>query len=150
MGMFAGVGAVVGGTDKTILTLISAATVRPELREVVIGCSDTPADQAARFSIMRFTAVGTEASGFTPTAWNPADPAGIADVGVGVFSAEPTYTANSDMLWIAINQRGPFRWIAQPGRGIIAPATASNGLGLRCKSATSVTPSWACTLAWEE
>lgn len=148
--VYSAVGSAVGGTDITIVTLISATTVRPELFEIVVGSVSTPADQAIKLSIMRFTAVGTEGSGFTPTAADPASPAAAGDMGVGVFSVEPTYTASSDLLWISINQRNTFRWIAQEGRELVAPATANNGLGLRSKSATSTTPTWDTTFRWRE
>lgn len=146
---YSGVGSAAAGTDLTILTLISAATIRPALFEIIIGSVTAPADQATLLSIMRFTAVGTEGSGFTPVAHEPESPAALSDVGVGVFSVEPTYTASSDQLYIAVNQRNTFRWIAQEGAEIVAPRTASNGLGLRSKS-SSATPAINATLRWKE
>lgn len=134
---YAGRGAVASGTDLTLLTLISATTIRPELMMIIIGSVATPADQAMRAAIMRFTAVGTEGSGFTPTALDNGDPASLADYGVGTFSVEPTYTANSHLLDVAVNQRATWTWYAQPRGGIKAPASANNGLGLRSLSSTS-------------
>lgn len=149
MKVYSGVGSAAAGTDLTILTLISAATIRPALFEIIVGSVTAPADQATLLSVMRFTAVGTEGSGFTPTPNDPVNPAALSDVGVGVFSLEPTYTASSDQLHIAVNQRNTFRWIAQEGRELVAPATASNGLGLRSKSSTA-TPTINATLRWQE
>lgn len=148
MKVYSGIGAAPAGTDLTILTLISAATIRPALFEIIVGSVTAPADQATLLSIMRFTAVGTEGSGFTPTT-NPENPAALSDSGVGVFSVEPTYTASSDLLHIPINQRNTFRWVAQEGRELVAPATAVNGLGLRSKSSTA-TPTINATLRWQE
>lgn len=134
---YAGTASAATGTDKSILTLISAATIRPELYEMMFGSVATPADQAADFVLMRFTAVGTEGSGFTPVALDPGDPASLADYGCGVFSVEPTYTANS-ILWAQpINQRASWRWLADDGCAIKAPATAANGLGLKSATSTS-------------
>lgn len=134
---YAGRGAAAVGTDVTLLTLISATTIRPSLVMLIIGSVATPADQALRAAILRFTAVGTEASGFTPTALDPADPASAADYGIGTFSVEPTYTANSHLLDVSVNQRATWTWYSQPRGEIKAPATANNGLGLRSLSATS-------------
>jgi hypothetical protein len=125
------------GTNKSILTLISATTIRPMIYDVVIGSVATPADQAARFYLARFTAVGTEGSGFTPVALDPADPAALADYGCGVFTGEPTYTANAILLQISLNQRATFRWVAAPGGELKAPATASNGIGCYSLSSSS-------------
>lgn len=131
-----GKGGGAAGTDKTILTLISAATVRPGIYKIGIGCVATPADQTTSWGILRFTAVGTEGSGFTPTALDPSSPAALSDCGVGVFSVEPTYTASSHLFQASIYQRAPFVFSCE-GHEIIAPATANNGLGLKSLSSTA-------------
>ncbi len=121
--------------DDTHLALISATTVRPKLYDLLVGAPDTPADQYVKWQIGRFTAVGTEGSGFTPVALDPASPAALADYGVGSYSAEPTYTANAELLVFGQNMRATFRWCAVPGSELVAPATANNGLGLVPKTA---------------
>lgn len=131
---YSGNGAAAVGTNKTILTLISATTVRPKLYDLVIGCGATPADLATIFHLERFTAAGTEGSGFTPLAIDPGDPASLADYGVGVFAAEPTYTGSAVLLKLSLNQRATFRWVAAPGSEFVAPASAANGLGLQAQS----------------
>jgi hypothetical protein len=131
-----GMASAATGTNLTILTLISAATIRPKLYDLIIGCVATPADQATKFSVLRFTAAGTEGSGFTPVAIDPNDPAALADYGCGAFGVEPTYTANSNVLQISMNQRATIRWVAAPGGELMAPATAANGLGVRSISGT--------------
>lgn len=136
---FSGVGAAAVGTNLTILALESAATIRPKLYEFLIGVGATPVDNATLFHLERFTAPGTEGSGFTPVAIDPAN-AGLelADYGTGLYSVEPTYTANAILQKLALNQRATFRWIAAPGKELIAPATASNGIGLQSQSSTGV------------
>lgn len=129
-----GTGAV--GTDKSLLTLISATTIRPCLYEIITGCEATPADQATDFKVVRFTAVGVEGSGFTPLAHDPADPASLADYGSGVFGTEPTYTASAFLLQWSQNQRVTFRFVTIPEMGFLAPATAANGIGIKSSSAT--------------
>ena len=146
---YAGNANVAVGTDKTLLTMISAATVRPRLVDVLVGCAATPADLATLFYLQRFTAPGTEGSGLVPAPLDPDDPAALADFGVGVFAAEPTYTAATILLSIALNQRATFRWVAAPGCELVAPATADNGIG--CKSSASGgTAAHAVSMIFEE
>ncbi len=130
-------GSVASGANKGMWNLISAATIRPHVYDIEIGSVATPADQAAAFQLVRTTAVGTEGSGFTPTALDPANPASLADIGQGVFSGEPTKTADSALRSLPQNQRASNRWVAAPGGELIAPATASNGLCLETLSSTS-------------
>lgn len=112
----------------TMLTLVSAATVRPELYDVVVGSVATPADNAAQYYVQRFTAAGT-VTAVTPQALDPADPAALVTAGVNA-SVEPTYTAGAIMLRVPKNQRATFRWVAREGGEIKSPATAANGLGI--------------------
>lgn len=143
-----GLGGGAVGTDKTLLTVIAAATVRPKIYKLSIGCAATPADQTASFSLLRFTAVGTEGSGFTPTKLDPASPASLCDCGVGTFSVEPTYTASSNLFQQSVYQRAPFVFNCE-GHEFIAPATADNGLGLKSLTATG-TAIHACSFWWTE
>jgi len=146
---YAGVGAAAVGTDKTILTLISATTVRPRLADILIGCGATPADLATIFHVQRFTAVGTEGSGYTPTPLDPDDPASACDCGVGTFTVEPTYTATGILLKLSMNQRATVRWVAAPGFELVAPATAGNGIGIK-SSSSGGTASHEATILFEE
>lgn len=125
-----------GTALKTLLTVISAATIRPKIYDLIIGDSATPADQAAEFIAGRFTAVGTAGSSFTPNPLDPNDPASLASAGIS-HSAEPTYTANQGLLNIRMNQRATFRWVASPGSELVLPATAANGVGVYLNAATA-------------
>jgi len=143
-----GYGAAAAGTNKTLLALISAATVRPKLYDLILGSAATPADVASLFHLERFSAVGTEGSGFTPQPVDPYCSAAVADYAVA-HSGEPTYSANEIMLAISLNQRATFRWVAAPGGEIVLPATANNGVGLQCQSSGG-TPTCECTMFHEE
>ncbi len=125
-----------GTATKTLGTAIASTTARPSVYEIILGSSATPADVAGLFALSRFTAVGTAGSSFTPNPVDPSDVASVTTAGI-THSAEPTYTANQDMVQVPLNLRATFRWIANPGFEIKAPATASNGLGLRLVSATT-------------
>jgi hypothetical protein len=135
------------GTNRTLAGVTSAATVRPVIYDLVVGCDATPADQATRFAVQRFTAAGTSTA-FTPVAVDPGDPASLAAGGVN-HTAEPTYTANAVLLTISLNQRATFRWVAAPGGELKMPATAANGLGLQSVAATG-TARHDCVIHFEE
>lgn len=143
---------IASGTDKTIINLFNPAvtpTVRGRIYDIVIGSSAATADQAARFKLGRTTAVGTEGAGFVPNNLDPAGPAGAYDSGVGVFSVEPTYTSNKELLTFALNQRATFRWVAAPGSELALAATQNNGAGLKTATSTSTQAHDATILFYE-
>lgn len=137
-----------GSATKTMVTVISATTVRPRIFDLVLGSQATPADQAAEYAVSRFTAVGTAASNPTPLPTDPSDVASISTAGI-THSVEPTYTASQDVLVINLNQRATFRWVASPGYELVAPATATNGLGARLVAATTAMVEWANVFFFE-
>ena len=126
------------GTDKTLVTLVSATTIRPKIFDLVVGYSATPADNAATFVAQRFTAAGTAAGAITPRPLDPGEPASLASSGTGDFSVEPTYTASVILLEWARNQSAPFRWVAAPGGELVCPATAANGIGIKTTAGPAV------------
>jgi len=150
MKRYFGGGAAPTGSDLAMINLESAATIRPAIYDVVVGCEATPADLAADFKLQRTTAVGTEASGFTPVALDPADPPSLADIGVDFNGGQPTKTANAFLLQFSMNQRNTFRWVCGSGKEIIAPATASNGICMNSSSVSSGTTTYETTFHWFE
>ena len=126
---YATVGSQNAAATTTILGLTSATTIRPRLYEIWFGSAATPADQAFNLDIRRYTAAGT-ATSVTPQALDPADPAALAAAGEN-HTVEPTYTAGANLLKISINQQATVRWVVPPEEGLVAPATANNGLGLQ-------------------
>ena len=118
----------------TLIGVTGAATIRPRLYYLTIGASATPADQANNMQVLRSTAAGTSTA-VTPQAIDPGDPAALASAGSN-HTLEPTYTAGSIMLSFSFNSRANFQWYANPGKEIVVPATAANGLGLRFVVAT--------------
>lgn len=143
------VASVASGTDKTLLNVFHSAatpTNRGRLYDLVVGSVATPADQAADFLLNRTTGVGTEGSGLIPNNLDPGGPAGDCDSGLGVFSAEPTYTSAKQLLAFQLNQRATFRWVASPGSELWMTATQNNGAGLKTVSSTSTQAHGACAL----
>lgn len=121
--------ALVASATLPAMNIISTATVRPRIYDILVG-SDAVADNAAKFLIQRNTTTGTPAGNFTPVPIDPSDPTAVVTCGLGLFSAGPTLTANAYVLQWAQNQRATFRWVAAPAKELIIPATATNGLSL--------------------
>ncbi len=109
-------------------SLISAANIRPKIYDILVGSTGAPADNAGRFSIQRCSTPGTPGSSPTPSPIDPGDPASIATAGLAVFTVGPTLGVT--LLQWGQNQRATFRWVAAPGKELVAPAVASNGLAL--------------------
>lgn len=114
---------------KTILTIVSAATVRPRLLAAVYSqVGAITLDSNWQVQGKRFTAAGTTTS-VTPASTDSGDPAATFTAGSNA-SAEPTYTANTIFTDQGINPRNTYRWVAyDPRDEIIMPATAANGVG---------------------
>lgn len=146
------VASVASGTDKTLINVFNAAatpTRRARIYDVMVGSAATPADQAADFLLNRTTAVGTEGSGLVPNNLDPGGPAGECDSGLGVFGAEPTYTAAKQLLAFQLNQRASWRWVSAPGSELMTTATQNNGAGLKTVTSTS-TQAYGATILFEE
>lgn len=135
----AGNQATVSTTNKTILDITSATTIRPKLYEFTIGTDlgSASADNVLTFTLQSGSAQGT-VTALTPTPIDPGDPAALAAAGHNA-TVEPTYTANIN-LWgpMGINQRATYRWVAPPDGEImcaaVATATARFLLGMQVKS----------------
>lgn len=143
------VASVASGTNKTLINLFHSAgtpTNRGRICDLNVGSAATPADQAADFLLNRTTAVGTEGSGLVPNNLDPGGPAGDFDSGLGVFTAEPTYTASKQLLAFQLNQRATFRWVAAPGYELVMTATQNNGAGLKTVTSTSTQAHGVCVM----
>lgn len=129
-------------TASTTLSLgsITADATRPrrgKLYEFQFGSHATPADNPFLYVIQRCTAAGTSTA-VTPQAIDPADVATETDAGEN-HTVEPTYTANAILFKQPINQRSAYRWAAiRPGKELVWPATASNGVGIQTPTSTAV------------
>ena len=132
----------------SILGLTSATTVRPRIFDLIMGSDATPADNAAKYVLQRYTAAGT-ATSVTPQSIDPGDPAALASAGKA-HTVEPTYTANAIMLHWAQNQRATFRWVAAPMSEIVLPATAANGVGIQSITVAGSAVNTNATILYEE
>jgi hypothetical protein len=106
--------------------IVSTAAVRPKLYDLMLGSPSTPADQAASWVIKRSTTASTGGTAVTPSPIDPGDPVSISTAMVAPSMSAPTLTVV--LLQWAQNLRATYRWVAAPGKEIVAPATAANGL----------------------
>lgn len=138
------------GTDLGILVVSSDGTVAPRIYDIIIGSDAAPADIATEFQVNRTTADGTGGATITPEPLNPIAAAAQSTAEGGLFTTtEPTDTAATELLNIALNQRATFRWVAAPGSELIAIATAGNGIFLR-SVVSGGTPVLSCTMLFSE
>lgn len=130
------------------LTAAASNPRRYKLFDYVFGSAEAaPADGNSLWQIQRCTTAGTAGSAVTPQSIDPGDTVAATTVGGQAHSADPTLTSAAILLSIGLNQRATFRWVPAPGKELIVPATASNGLAFRTPTAALVT----CTAqAWFE
>lgn len=150
MAKYAATGRRASGTNLTVLTVGNPGSgpKRARLFELQLSSRDTPVDQALNFAVLRATALGTSTA-VTPEKFDPADAAAVMLAGEA-HSAEPTYTAGSELIDQAFNLKAIFRFVTAPEWGFVIPATASNGLGVRSLAVSSGTPNIECTVHFEE
>lgn len=120
---------------KTVLSVIAATTVRPKISDIVLSSPSSPNDYSAEFFLQRFSADGTGTS-VTP---QPLDFNEVAARATSkhTYTAEPTLTANEILLQFAHNQRATVRWVAQPGKELVIPALAGDGIALLCNAVST-------------
>jgi hypothetical protein len=123
-----------GYTSAGSVRVVTAGDKRPRVYDFIISQSGTPADNSISWRVQRHTATGA----YTGVAATPLDPAdgSVMATGFENASAEPTYTAGSELWENAINERASYRWVAAPGGDLIIPSTASNGIGFQVLSTT--------------
>ena len=127
---YSGVGDQLSAADDTIISLQSAATIRPELFEFLIGSAAVPGDLAFHLHWERWTTAAGTKTDFVAIALDPDDPPALAVVSFN-HTAEPTYTADAQLYSLPLNQRATYRWVASPGSAFKCPATATTGIGFQ-------------------
>jgi hypothetical protein len=133
------------GNIATIGQLTASSAIqarRGKLIDLVIACDDAAGDASFVNQVQRVTTVGT-ATPIIPAPVDPADAAALT-VANNLHTVDPTYTAATVLLSIAMNQRTTMHWIAPPGGELIWPATNLNGLGVRQRAASALTHTASC------
>jgi hypothetical protein len=142
------------GTNTTSTTaplagLGGAATTRARMYEFDIGSDATPQDAGFKFSFRRTSTSGTGPTLVTANALDAADPAALCFWASTWTTTQPTITASSDVLQVAMNQRATFRWVAVPDSELVVPASVNNFLVLMSVVA-SATANYAWSALWQE
>jgi hypothetical protein len=119
----------------SVLSVIAATTVRPKIADLVLSSLSTPNDYSADFQLQRFSADGT-ATAVTPQPLDFGERAAVA-TSKHTYTVEPTLTANEILLRISHNQRATCRWVASPGRELVIPALAGDGIALLCNAVST-------------
>jgi len=114
-----------------VITLTPTAAVRPTVYDILVGSHATPADNAAEFTLYRFTTAPTGAAGtaITPAPLDSGDPASLTTAGQGSYATTQPTLGAAVLQW-AQNQRATFRWVAAPTSEIVSAAGTANGLTL--------------------
>jgi hypothetical protein len=143
-------GQVTAVANKTVVSVLASATRRPRLMEVIIGCSGTPADEAAEFAIRYLTADGTGTAG-TVFAGDPGDGAPSC-TSKNTYTVEPTYSTGN-VAEISMHQRNTVIWRAETKEDLVAQLSGSGGvigIGIQCIVAPSPSVTFNIALKWEE
>ena len=130
--------AVEASPGESMGTLHSLGTThRGEIFYMAFSAGGTMADQLQTVQVQRITALGTEGAAVVPTAFDSAAPAAILDAGEN-HSAEPTYTAATELWQNDVHVRALAQIQLQPDGHIILPAVLNAGIGVRSFSANYV------------
>ncbi len=135
-------------SETTLYVFNPGTTVRGQMYELLFSQGAAPADTVIQWLVQRGTAVGTEGAGVVPAPLDSDAPASILDAGED-HSAEPTYTAATELLDFDLNQRATFRFVAAPGGEFMIPAVANAGIGAVPASA-AYTGIARTTMHWSE
>lgn len=125
------------------------ATTRARIYDLVLGSDATPADAATKLALQRMTTSGLGTTTVVPPPLDPADPASLMQWFSAWASTQPTITAVTTLLQVAMNQRATFRWVAVPDSELVVPATLANGIAIMSVVA-SATANYAFTAMWQE
>lgn len=140
-------GDVTGASTKTLLSVLSTTTRRPKILQVTIGCSGSPADATAIFSLRRITADGTGTAA-TPQQVDSADGAPVVTAKSN-YTIEPTYATGS-LYDIPLNQRVTVIWnppFGPPPAPEVSGGTVK-GLGVQMVSGPAL--AYRVTIEFEE
>lgn len=126
-------GSVMAATAKTVISNISATSIRPYLYDWTFGTTGTPSDSVMTVTVTRATTMTAGTSSTTVVA-NPLDSidAAATSTSAGAWTTEPTIGVI--LFQVGLNVRATYRWVAAPGGELVSPATAAAGLALRTLS----------------
>lgn len=140
-------GDVTGASAKTLLSVLASATRRAKLLQVIVACTDTPADATAVFRLCFITADGTGTSE-TTQACDSADGAPSCTSKKN-YTVEPTYASQN--LWeTGLNQRNTAIWNATFGGPFVTNLSGGTNLGIGLQMVSGPALKYRATFIWEE
>lgn len=151
-------------TTDISLVSVFASTIAPapvvqlrraKIYDLLVGTNGTPADNNMVWSFQRATAGTTSAySGYLSSVALAIDQAdSLPAMAVWANSSAETaytFTATNFPLYVGVNQRASYRWVAAPGSEIVVPAVSSAGVVLRVKSPSGYTGTATGSVMWSE
>jgi hypothetical protein len=98
-----------------------------KLYDLLVGTNGTPADNSMEWTIQRTTAGSTQTyTGIVSSRTNALDPAdasmaAMAYVNSSAETGTLAFTAGTNPLYVGVNQRASYRWVAAPGGELERP-----------------------------
>lgn len=126
-----------------------SASTRGRIYDVILGSDATPADAATKLAFQRSSTSGAGPTLVVAPPLDAADPAALLVYASTWTTTQPTITAVTSILQVAMNQRATFRWVAVPDSELIVPASVNNFVALMSVVA-SATANYAFSIFWQE
>lgn len=120
-----GIAAVTATPGDTALAVVASTLTRGRIHYFKVAAGGTPADNVLQWLVRRVTASGT-GTAVTPAALDGGAPTAQLTA-KDEISSEPTVGAILFNLYV--HQRALYQWTSAPGKEIVVPATADNGVG---------------------
>jgi hypothetical protein len=130
------------GSDSVLQlveALAGATAHRIKWFEISWANTATPADNVYSYVVRRVTSTATGTS-LTPVSYDPADaPTPLTTAKHLITADASTFAAGAEVWREPLNARASFRWVANPGREFVSPATTTNGFGFGTGAASTST-----------
>ena len=131
------------GADSVLqlVELIAAAATgirRSKIFSFGIGCTAASNDGVHQYTVHRVTGTAT-GTAVTPQPLDPADAIAFCTAKHLVTVDAASFAAGAEVYREPLNGRASWQWNANPGKEIVSPATASNGVSLGVSAASTST-----------
>lgn len=125
MARYTAIGTKGTNSVQSVLIVNNTSAARFRVSESLVGRITAPSDALVVHQLAR---TSTDPTGTTVTL-SPLDPADAAAGPTGFDGVTADGTIGAVLLSYSLHQRATFRWVAQPGHELVAPATDNNGVG---------------------
>ena len=103
-----------------------------------IGCTAASNDGVHQYVVRRVTGSAT-GTAVTPNPLDLADAVALMDAKHLITADAASFSGGAELYREPLNGRASWQWNANPGRELVGPATASNGLSLGLSAASTST-----------